>query len=173
MQQDATGCQTTIIYWGHCTMNNWKDSQQPEVRTPIETKQRIVKAQHQTALQPIYLSKIRTGDKQRESVFSLFVILTYASGGDELVFPLSLTPSLFQERALPSLLRPAKINTFITTLCFLILVAIVFHLSLSQVSSTILVELFISIFTAHPWQTEKIRCKEKLKMRPKESNERS
>lgn len=101
------------------------------------------------------------GQAEGNGFFSLSR-LTDGSRGDEPVFPLSPTPLLLQEHALPSLLRPAKINTFITTLGFLILVAIVFHLSLSQVSSKILVELFISIFTAHLWQTEKIRCKEKL-----------
>lgn len=151
-----------MAYRGHCTVNNCKDSQQPELRAPIETKQGIAKAQHQTSLESRHHGKTRTGTSKGKGFLLFFSFNTCQLGRWASISSLP-HPLLLQEHALPSLLRPAKINTFITTLCFLMLVAIVFHLSLSQVSSRILVELFISIFTAHLWQTEKIRCKEKLK----------
>lgn len=93
--------------------------------------------------------KTRTGQAMGNGFFSLSCS-TDASWGDEPAVPLSLTCSrVLQKPAPPSLLRPAKISTFITAFFFPIVVAIVFHLSLSQESFKILVELFISIFTVH------------------------
>lgn len=129
-----------MAYRSSCNVNMCKDSQQTEVGTPIEIKQGIAKARHQVSLEQRQLGKIRTGYKQRKMVPP--PSLNRWQLGRRASISSPHTPSrLCQEPALPSLLKPAKISTFITTLCF--------RLTLSQASFKILVELFISIFTAH------------------------